>query len=140
MIHITNKKGASMKSIKKIVSSTVATATLVVLQAPIALAQVPVQRQLPTNVPSGFANIGELINTVFKVIISAAGVIFLILFLVGGVQYLTAAGNEEATGKARRLLVDSIVGLIIILAAWAVGTWILGALGLTADSSTINTF
>lgn len=79
-----------------------------------------------------FGNLGDAINTVFRVIVYAAAVIFLLLFIVGGIQYLTSAGNEEASGKAKKLLVDAIIGLIIVLLAWAAGTWILNQLGLNA--------
>lgn len=123
---------------KKIVKSAsgVATGTwLSLLLAPTALAQVPVRPGGTNVLPNGFRSVPEVINTIFKVVVSAAGAIFIVLFLVGGIQYLTAAGNEEATTKARRLLVDSIFGLLIVLAAWAIGTWILGSLGLGSDSS-----
>jgi len=52
------------------------------------------------------------------------------LLLVGGIQYLTAAGNEESVGNARKLLINSIVGLIIVLSAWALGNWILQRVGI----------
>lgn len=84
----------------------------------------------PTQNVGGFGDLGSSIQTIFNFVIVLAAVIFVILFLVGGVQYLTAAGNEEATGKAKRLLVDAIVGLVIVLAAWAVGNFILDQLGL----------
>ena len=59
----------------------------------------------------------------------AVGAIFVILFLVGGVQYLTSAGNEEASTKAKKLLTDAMIGLVIVLASWAVANWILNGLG-----------
>lgn len=74
----------------------------------------------------------EIISTIFTVVIVVASAIFVILLLIGGIQYLTAAGNEEATTKAKRLLVDAVVGLIIVLAAWALGTWVLGQLGVSS--------
>jgi TRAP-type C4-dicarboxylate transport system permease small subunit len=82
-----------------------------------------------------FEDLGETIQTIFNVVIILAGVIFVILFLVGGIQYLTAAGNEEQTGKAKRLLVDAIVGLVIVLAAWAIANFVLDQLGLNIETS-----
>jgi len=63
-------------------------------------------------------------------VIVAAGAIFVILLLVGGIQYLTGSGNEEATGKAKKMMIDAVIGLIIVLAAWAIGQWVLGRFGL----------
>lgn len=89
----------------------------------------------PSQLPSTFRDVSTSINTIFNLVFAIAGAVFVILLLVGGIQYLTAAGNEEATAKARRLLVDSIVGLIIVLAAFAIGRFVLTRFRLTTDSS-----
>jgi len=78
-----------------------------------------------------FRRLETALPAIFDIVIVASGIIFVILFLVGGIQYLFSAGNEEATGKAKKLLVDAIIGLIIVLAAWAIGTWILANLGVS---------
>lgn len=96
-----------------------------------AFAQSPLPTQGQAGVPSTFSSVSTSIGTIFNLVFAIAGAVFVILLLVGGIQYLTAAGNEEATGKARRLLVDAIVGLIIVLAAYAIGRFILGRFQLT---------
>lgn len=92
---------------------------------------------LPTN-PTGlpvdkFGSVRQALDTIFNLVFAIAGAIFVILLIVGGIQYLTAAGNEENTTKARRLLVDAIVGLIIVLAAFAIGKFILTKFGLARE-------
>jgi len=79
----------------------------------------------PSGVPQNFIDLESGISTIFNVVILLAGIIFVVLFLVGGIQYLTASGNEESSGKARKLLLDAIIGLVIVLAAWAIGGWII---------------
>ena len=93
----------------------------------------------PDNVPSKFSNPGgvnnagsnlaDIIEFVFNFIIAIAAGIFVIMILVGGVTYLTGAGNDEQTGKGKKMLIDAIIGLFIVLAAWGVGTYILNAFG-----------
>ncbi len=63
----------------------------------------------------------------------AAGVAFVILFIVGGLQYLTSAGNEEASTKAKKLLLDAVIGIVIVVSAWAIANWVLSGLGGYAD-------
>ena len=82
----------------------------------------------PSAVPEGFASVKNVVTLIFNTIITISGVIFLIMLLIGGIQYLTGAGNEETTGKAKKMMIDAIVGLIIVLASWAIGTWILNRL------------
>lgn len=103
----------------------------------LALAQLepvlPSTREVFQGSPGLFQRFGSvplIISTIFNFIIVVAGTIFIILILVGGMQYLTSAGNEEGTGKAKKLMVDAIIGLILTLAAWAIGTFILRQLGL----------
>jgi len=66
-----------------------------------------------------------LITKIFNLVISVSGGVFLVMVLVGGVQYLTGAGNEETTGKAKRLMLDAVIGLLLVLAAWPIGTFII---------------
>ncbi len=85
----------------------------------------------PEGVPQQFTNFEQTIRSAFNIIIVVAGIIFVILFLIGGVQYLTAAGNEDNTKKARQLMLDAIIGLVIVVTAWAVGTYVLQLLGIS---------
>lgn len=64
--------------------------------------------------------IGKLIGT----ILSFVGVIFLILTIYAGITWMTSRGNEQEVTKAKSLLVDSIIGLIIVFAAYAITVFI----------------
>lgn len=102
-----------------------------------ALAQnIDLTRTIPTpteigNLPTGFRSVSQIVAEIFRIVIAISGAIFLVLLLVGGVQYLTGAGNEETTGKAKRLMIDAVVGLILVLAAYSIGTFILRRVGFT---------
>lgn len=84
---------------------------------------------------TGFTNMSDAIAKIFNISITVAGVIFVLLFLFGGIQYLAAAGNEENTNKAKKLLVDAVVGLVIVVVSWAVGTYILSLLGIGTEGN-----
>lgn len=51
-------------------------------------------------------------------ILGVLGLISVIMILYGGVTWMTAAGNEEKISKAKNILTYSIIGLIVILTAW----------------------
>jgi hypothetical protein len=61
------------------------------------------------------------------------GIIAVVIILFGGFKWMTAAGNEDKVAEARKLLVAGIIGLVIILAAWALSTFLI-----TNISNTIN--
>ena len=76
------------------------------------------------------ANFKELLaNRILPFVFGAAGTIFVIMFIVGGIQYLTSAGNEESSTKAKKLLIDAVIGIVIVVAAWALADWILRGIG-----------
>lgn len=73
-------------------------------------------------------------------IISAAlgflGVIAVGIILLGGFKWMTAGGNEEKTGEAKKLLGAGVIGLIIILMSWGIANYVLSTLA-TATSNTL---
>lgn len=65
------------------------------------------------------------ITIIINIILSLLGVIFLGLMIYGGVVWMTAQGNEEKVKKAKELITEAIIGLIIVLAAYAITYFVL---------------
>ncbi|HNV96881.1 MAG TPA: hypothetical protein PKL13_01010 [bacterium] len=68
-----------------------------------------------------------LAGTIIPIInmaLSFLGIIFLILIIISGLQWMMAGGNEETISKAKNRIKNSIYGLAIILIAYAI-TWVL---------------
>ncbi len=61
-----------------------------------------------------------IIGVVIGVILSLLGVVFLILIIYGGILWMTAAGNEDQIAKSKKVIRNSIIGLIIVVGAYAV--------------------
>lgn len=70
----------------------------------------------------------ELIGNIIKVLLSVLGIIFVVLVVYAGFLYLTAGGEPEKVKKAKTLLSQSIIGLIIIVAAYAIAAFVIDAL------------
>ncbi len=70
-----------------------------------------------------------IIQTAIQVALSFLGVIFLILMIYGGFLWMTAAGNDEQVGQAKKILTGAIIGLIIVVAAYAISVLIIEQLG-----------
>ncbi len=71
-----------------------------------------------------YRTIGNLI----KVALSFLGIIFLILVILSGFQWMSAGGNEEAIKKAKGRIKNATMGLVIILMAYALTYFILDIL------------
>ncbi len=61
-------------------------------------------------------------------ILIAAG-IMVVLLAIGGLQYMAANGNDEATTKARRLILGSLVGFALVLGTWGIMHLVFALLG-----------
>jgi len=49
-----------------------------------------------------------------------AGIIAVIMIIISGLSMVTAQGNSEAITTSRNRIIYSVVGLIIIAAAWSI--------------------
>ena len=65
-----------------------------------------------------------IVGQVVGVILSFVGVIFLLLTIYAGLRWMLAQGNEAEIEKAKGTLISSVIGLIIVLAAYALTAFI----------------
>jgi len=70
----------------------------------------------------------EITGAIISSVLSLMGVLFLVLMLYAGFHWMTARGEEEKVTKAKDTLTRAIIGLIIVLSAYAISYFILSAL------------
>ncbi len=58
-------------------------------------------------------------------VLSFVGVIFVILIIYAGIIWMTASGNDEKVNNAKKIMIDSIIGLIIVVAAYPITYFVL---------------
>ena len=80
-----------------------------------AFAQIPLPSGSPTN-----KDIFEIANTAINYVMGLFGFIAVIVMLYGGFVWMTAAGNSDQVDKAKDIIRNGLIGLVIILAAWAI--------------------
>lgn len=61
-----------------------------------------------------------LIANIILIALGFLSVIFLGITVAAGFQFMTAGGNTEKAAKAAGLLKNAIIGLVIVLSAWAI--------------------
>lgn len=79
----------------------------------------------------------DIVSQIIQLALTLLGVIFLILMIYGGYLWMTARGNEEQTTKAKNAIVAAIIGIVIVLSAYAISYFVVKKLGEKAlESST----
>lgn len=86
---------------------------MVVLMPYIVMADETVVIDCPLKV-CNFDSIIGTVTTILNALAIAAGTIMII---IGGIQYMTSAGNEEKAKKAKQVIIYAIIGVAIVLSA-----------------------
>ena len=61
---------------------------------------------------------------VINAFLSIFGTIFLILMILGGYKWMMASGREEEVKKAKDTIRAAIIGLIIVVSAYAISYFV----------------
>lgn len=75
----------------------------------------------PLGVDTPQALIGRIINSVLGVV----GSIALLMFVYGGLIWMTSSGNPDKVKKGRDTLVWSAIGLVVIFSAYGLTRYVL---------------
>lgn len=68
----------------------------------------------------GFTNIGQILKSLVNLAFFVAGLAFFANLLIGGIQWINAGGDQKAMQSARGRITNSVIGLIIVVAAYAI--------------------
>lgn len=89
---------------------------------------------LKTETGMGDTELVPMIGGIINVIMGLLGVVAVLVILYGGFMWMTAAGNEEKVGKAKKLIIAGIIGLVVIFAAFAIASFVISSLATTAGA------
>jgi uncharacterized protein (TIGR02145 family) len=68
-------------------------------------------------------------SRVINIALSVLSILAVAIVIFAGFLWMTAAGNEEKVDKAKKVLKAGIIGLVIILSAWGITSFVLAQLG-----------
>ncbi len=64
------------------------------------------------------------VTNIISFILSFLGVIFLVLTIYAGFLWMTARGNDTQVAKAKEMLTNAVIGLVIITAAYSITAFV----------------
>ncbi len=88
--------------------------------------------------PAQLVGLETVFGNVIKLVIGFAGIVFFIMFIVGGFSYLTAGGNPQAVEGAKKTLTYAIAGLVFIALAYLILTLIKSFTGVDVTTFIIS--
>ena len=69
-----------------------------------------------------------IVAIIIRSALQLIGIVFVVLVVYAGFLWMTAGGEEDKISKAKKLLYDGVIGLAIILSAYAISFFIFKAL------------
>lgn len=78
-----------------------------------------------TAILDGSQSVGDVFMLAVNILSVIVGIVGVIGIVVVGIQYMTAAGNEEQTRKAKRRLFEIVIGLAAYAATFALLSWLI---------------
>jgi Zn-dependent protease with chaperone function len=72
----------------------------------------------------GTKDVRETIASIINVAMGLLGIVAVVIILLGGFKWMTASGDDDKVKKAKALIVQGVIGLVIILCAYAIANFI----------------
>ncbi len=84
--------------------------------------------QISTNL--GTNSLQTTIGIFINVVLGFLGIVAFIIILLGGFKWMTSGGDEDKIGEAKKLMGAGVVGMAIVLASWAIASFVITQLSL----------
>jgi hypothetical protein len=76
----------------------------------------------------GDANLVDTIAQIIRIALGFLGVIAVVIILLGGFKWMTAGGNDDKVKDAKKLIFSGIIGLVIVLSAYAIASFVISSI------------
>lgn len=76
----------------------------------------------------GSTDVRTTIASIIRVAMGLLGIVAVVIILIGGFKWMTAGGNEEQVGEAKKWIFSGVIGLAIILSAYALASFVINQL------------
>ncbi len=80
----------------------------------------------------------QLFITASNWILGIVGSLTLVMFIYGGLLFLTSSGSSEQVSKAKGVLMAAVIGLIIVFSSYLIIKFALGSVGIGWNGGLIN--
>jgi len=70
--------------------------------------------------PIQTSDFSVLVGNVLQWVLGVAGSISLLMLVAGGIMYVTSAGDEQKIVVAKKIIVWTLLGLMVVLASYSI--------------------
>lgn len=77
---------------------------------------------------TGTATVTVIVGRAIQVALGALGIVFILFLIYGGILWMIARGDKTKVEQATRMLTNTTIALVVIVASYAIATYVVGAL------------
>jgi len=110
----------------KKVSIIIASLALLCLPYAALATNLSIDTSLGTTLGLGSADLKNTVINILQWVLGILALVAVVMIIIGGFQWMTASGNEERIEKAKKVISAAVIGLIIVLLAWAIVIFVVG--------------
>ncbi|MFA5881047.1 MAG: hypothetical protein WC834_02535 [Eubacteriales bacterium] len=85
------------------------------------------------NLP--FNDLADVFGFLVNVVLGVGIAITIVFLILGGIQYITAKGDQKAAGAAREALTNAVIGFIVVIGAFTIRLILINVIGGTKESN-----
>ena len=87
----------------------------------------------------GSATLPEIVGRIIEIVLSLIGLAGVIIVIAGGFIWMTSGGDIEKITKAKKLMTSALVGVLIVIMAYAIVSFVLSKLaGITGEPGPVS--
>lgn len=94
---------------------------------------IDISQGIPTNVPPPLSCIFTVLQNIINAALILSAVVAVILIMYAGYQFVTSSGDKEKVDGARKRITYAIIGLVVIIFAFAIINLISQITGVETD-------
>jgi hypothetical protein len=80
-----------------------------------------------SNADAGYTAIPVpvLVGRMIQILLGLTGIIFLVIIVYAGIIYMISSGDATKVDKAKKMMTQAVIGLILIVGAYSISTFVI---------------
>lgn len=93
----------------------------------------------PSGYDQGATDLTQIVGSLISQALGLLGLVLLAILIYAGFLWMTAQGDDSKVKKAKDMITQAVIGLVIIVAAYAIADFVIASLGNATTGGTGGT-
>lgn len=114
---------------QRIAGASVLVAAIFLLAPTTVFGQLSTGLEIAGSTGLGTSNPKTIIINIIRIFLGFLGLVAVVIILYGGFKWMTSAGADDKVKQARKIIINGVIGLVIVLASFLIVTFVINLFG-----------